>query len=58
MAYRFAKALDLGHGNLVRRVEQGAETRPENTFAASPSAQQIHPGVLRYLVEVGAADAA
>ncbi len=58
VAYRFAKALDLGHGNLVRRVEQGAETRPENTFAASPSAQQIHPGVLRYLVEVGAADAA
>ena len=57
VAYRFAKALDLGHENLIRRVEQGAETRPENTFAASPSAQQIHPGVLRYLIEVGAADA-
>jgi TRAP transporter TAXI family solute receptor len=56
-AYRFAKALDLGHPNLVRRVEQGAETRPENTFAAAPSARQIHPGVLRYLVEIGAADA-
>ena len=58
VGYRFARALDLGHNNLVRRVEQGAETRPENTFAASPSAQQIHPGVLRYLMEVGAADIA
>lgn len=51
VAYRFAKALDVGHAKLVQRVEQGVETRPENTFAASPNLQQIHPGVLRYLAE-------
>jgi uncharacterized protein len=51
VAYRFAKALDFGHAKLVQRVEQGAETRPENTLAASPNFQQIHPGVLRYLAD-------
>ncbi|AIO35121.1 TRAP transporter solute receptor, TAXI family protein [Burkholderia cenocepacia] len=56
LAYRFAKALDLGHTKLVRRVEQGAETRPENTFAASPDLERIHPGVLRYLEEKGVAN--
>ncbi|MGV2292359.1 TAXI family TRAP transporter solute-binding subunit [Trinickia sp. YCB016] len=53
VAYRFAKALDLGHAKLVQRVEQGAETRPENTFAASPGLERIHPGVLRYLADKG-----
>jgi uncharacterized protein len=52
-AYRFARALDLGYVKLAQRVEQGAETRPENTLAASPSLEQIHPGVLRYLADIG-----
>lgn len=51
VAYRFAKALDFAHAKLIRRVEQGAETRPENTLAASPNLQRIHPGVLRYLAD-------
>ena len=51
VAYRFAKALDFAHARLVERVEQGVETRPENTLAASPDLQRIHPGVLRYLTE-------
>jgi TRAP transporter TAXI family solute receptor len=58
VAYRFAKALDFAHARLVERVEQGVETRPENTLAASPDLQRIHPGVLRYLTEkdVGSID--
>ncbi|OAJ62453.1 immunogenic protein precursor [Paraburkholderia ginsengiterrae] len=51
LAYRFAKALDFAHARLVQRVAQGAETRPENTLAASPNLQRIHPGVLRYLAD-------
>jgi hypothetical protein len=54
-AYRLAKALHRGHANLVKRVEQGAETLPENTYAAAPSVDKIHPGVLRYLREIGIA---
>lgn len=53
VAYRFAKALDNGHDKLVQRIEQGAETRPENTFAASPNLDRIHPGVLRHLADKG-----
>lgn len=53
VAYRFAKALDLGYAGLVQRVEQGSETRPENTLAASPGLDRIHPGVLRYLADKG-----
>lgn len=53
VAYRFAKALDNGHDRLVQRIEQGAETRPENTFAASPNLDRIHPGVLRHLADKG-----
>ena len=58
VTYRFAKALDVGHAKLVQRVEQGAETRPENTFTAAPDLQRIHPGVLRYLADKGVVDIA
>ncbi|TKC87835.1 TAXI family TRAP transporter solute-binding subunit [Trinickia terrae] len=55
VAYRFARALDIGHAKLVQHVEQGAETRPENTLAAAPGLERIHPGVLRYLADKGVA---
>ena len=51
LAYRFAKALDFAHAKLVQRVAQGAGTRPENTLAAAPNLQRIHPGALRYLAD-------
>ena len=44
IAYAFARALD-----------QAQETTSRNTFAAAPSAALIHPGVIRYLKEVGVA---
>jgi TRAP transporter TAXI family solute receptor len=51
-AYRVARALDRAHAKLVKRVEQGAETRPASTFSAAPSPDHIHVGVLRYLSEI------
>lgn len=53
VAYRLAKALNLGHDALVKRVAQGKETTPKNTLQAAPSPRQIHPGVMKYLKEIG-----
>lgn len=55
LAHRLAKALDRGHGALVKRVAQGRETTPTNTFAAAPRPDLIHPGVTAYLREIGIA---
>jgi TRAP transporter TAXI family solute receptor len=52
-AYRLAKALHNGHAALVQRLDQASETTPQSTANAAPSAGQIHPGVQRYLREVG-----
>jgi TRAP transporter TAXI family solute receptor len=53
VAYRLAKALHQGHPALTKRLDQAKETTPQSTFNAAPSAQQIHPGVQKYLREVG-----
>ena len=53
VAYRLAKALHQGHTALVKRLAQGRETTPQNTKAAAPRPEQIHPGVQRYLREIG-----
>ena len=53
VAYRLAKALNLGNDALVKRVAQGRETTPKNTLQAAPSPRQIHPGVMKYLKETG-----
>lgn len=55
VAYRLAKSLDQGHAALVKRLDQGRETTPQNTFAAAPRPCHIHPGVMRYLREIGIA---
>ncbi|MFN3656452.1 MAG: TAXI family TRAP transporter solute-binding subunit [Pseudolabrys sp.] len=52
-AYALARALDRGHAAFVKRLAQAAETTPANTAAAAPSAALIHPGVRRYLREIG-----
>jgi TRAP transporter TAXI family solute receptor len=54
VAYRLVRALHKGHAALVKRLDQGRETTPQNTAMAAPSAEQIHPGVQRYLREIGA----
>jgi TRAP transporter TAXI family solute receptor len=54
IGYRLAKALHDGHATLVKRLDQAKETTPQSTANAAPSAGQIHPGVQKYLREVGA----
>jgi TRAP transporter TAXI family solute receptor len=53
IAYALAKAIDKGHAALVKRLDQGAETTPANTAAASPKPELIHSGVRKYLKELG-----
>src|SRR4051812_23445765 len=53
VAYRLAKALHNGHPALVKRLDQAKETVPQSTANAAPSAAQIHPGVQKYLRELG-----
>jgi len=52
-AYRLARALHRGHAALMQRLDQARETTPQSTLTAAPSAAQIHPGVQRYLREIG-----
>jgi hypothetical protein len=53
VAYRVARALDRGQSMLVSRVEQARESTLSNTLAAAPTRDLIHPGVLRYMSEIG-----
>jgi len=55
VTYRFARALHRGEAALARRLPQAQETTAANTLAAAPRADRIHPGVLRYLREIGVA---
>src|SRR5215467_7592267 len=52
-AYRLARALHRGEAALGQRLAQARETTAANTVAAAPSLDLIHPGVLRYLKEIG-----
>ena len=54
-AYRLARALQRGAAALARRLPQARETMAANTLAAAPRADLIHPGVRRYLREIGLA---
>jgi TRAP transporter TAXI family solute receptor len=53
VAYRLARALHRGEAALARRLPNAAETTAANTVAAMPRAELLHPGVARYLREVG-----
>ena len=55
VAYRLASALHRGEAALARRLPQAEETTAANTLGAAPRVDLIHPGVLRYLREVGIA---
>ena len=52
-AYALARALDKGHTDFAKRLPQAAETTPQNTAAAAPKPELIHPGVRKYLSEIG-----
>jgi uncharacterized protein len=52
--YRFARALHQGAAMLGDKLDQAKETTAANTAAAAPDPALIHPGVARYLREIGA----
>ena len=51
--YRFARALHQGAAMLGETLDQAKETTAANTAAAAPEPGLIHPGVARYLREIG-----
>ena len=53
VAYRLARALHRGEASLGQRLEQARESTLGNTLAAAPRRDLIHPGVLRYMREIG-----
>jgi len=53
VAYRLAKALHKGHAALAKKIDQAQESTLENTLAAAPTRELIHPGVLKYMKEIG-----
>ena len=53
VAYRLARALHRGLAALVARLPQARETTAANTVLAAPRPTLIHPGVTRYLGEIG-----
>ena len=55
VAYKLARALHKGEAAIARRLAQARETTAANTAAAAPRRELIHPGVLRYLTEIGLA---
>jgi hypothetical protein len=52
-AYHLAKSIHRSYNALVKRVAQGHETTPQNTVNAAPRLVNIHPGVQKYLREIG-----
>src|SRR5262245_32695900 len=53
VAFRLARALHRGEAAIAARLPQARETTAANTIAAAPRRELIHPGVLRYLREIG-----
>ncbi|HEX8666036.1 MAG TPA: TAXI family TRAP transporter solute-binding subunit [Beijerinckiaceae bacterium] len=54
VAYRLARALHKGEAAFAARLPQARETTAANTAAAVASPDLLHPGVARYLREIGA----
>jgi TRAP-type uncharacterized transport system substrate-binding protein len=48
-----ARALHKGEADIARRLPQAHETTAANTAAATPRRDLIHPGVAKYLSEIG-----
>lgn len=55
VAYKLAKAIHKSQPSLAKRLKQGRDTLPENTWKAAGDPDRIHPGALKYLLEIGVA---
>jgi TRAP transporter TAXI family solute receptor len=53
VAFRLARALHKGQQKLSAKLDQAKESTLENTLAAAPTRDLIHPGVLKYMREIG-----
>ena len=53
MAYRLARTLHGVEAAFCKKLAQACETTAANTIAAAPKQELIHPGVMKYLREVG-----
>jgi uncharacterized protein len=55
VAYRLARTLHGAEKTFCAKLAQACETTAANTLAAAPDAALIHPGVMKYLKEIGVA---
>jgi hypothetical protein len=55
VAYRLARTLHGVEATFCQKLAQACETTAANTVAAAPDVALIHPGVLKYLSEIGLA---
>jgi hypothetical protein len=55
VAYRLARTLHGAEATFCKKLAQACETTAANTLAAAPEQELIHPGVLKYLREIGVA---
>ena len=53
IAYQLAKAIHAAQPELEKRLTQGRDTLPKNTWSAAGRPERIHPGARRYLAELG-----
>jgi hypothetical protein len=53
VAYRLARSLHGIESAFCRKLAQACETTAANTIAAAPNPELIHPGVTKYLREIG-----
>ncbi|MCE2947307.1 MAG: TAXI family TRAP transporter solute-binding subunit [bacterium] len=53
VAYRLSRALHKGGSMLGEKLAQAKESTLANTLVAAPRQDLIHPGVLRYMREIG-----
>lgn len=53
VAYSLVKAIHQAQPQMAQRLEQAKDTLPRNTFNAASDPNHIHPGVRRYLGELG-----
>ena len=53
VAYRLARTLHGAEKSFCAKLAQACETTAANTLAAAPDAALIHPGVMKYLKEIG-----
>jgi uncharacterized protein len=53
VAYHLARSLHGIESALCLKLPQACETTAANTLAAAPSPELIHPGVMKYLREIG-----